>query len=70
MDGDTKARAALVEWMRVTGMSQNEMSRRTGIAQTTIGRWCRGDHRPSIKAALAIQDLTYGAVRLTDWVVE
>ena len=68
MEPDSKGREALNRWMEATGMSQSEVSRRTGIAQTTVGRWCRGEHRPSIRAAMAIEDLTYGAVRLVDWV--
>jgi transcriptional regulator with XRE-family HTH domain len=70
MSSNNAGRAALVEWMQSTGISQNEMARRTGIAQTTIGRWCKGHNIPSLDAAMKIEDFTFGKVRAADWVVD
>ena len=68
MDKDNAGREALIQWMRSTGISQNEMAKRTGIAQTTIGRWCNGSNLPSLEAAMRIEDFTFGNVRASSWV--
>ena len=71
MTNDTnKGRLALVEWIQATGISQNEISRRTGLPQATISRWTRGEHRPGLRMALVLEDFTFGKVRAADWVVD
>ena len=44
----------LVDLLRKVGMSQRDLAEKIGVAQATVGRWCRGETSPSIHDAQAI----------------
>lgn len=64
------ARAALVRWMDQNGVTQSEIARRTGMPQTSVSRWVRGKAVPKVSAAVELERLTFGAVRVQDWAGE
>ncbi len=70
MNGAANARAALVRWMESNGVTQSEIARRTGIPQTSVSRWVLGKAMPKIGAAVELERLTFGAVRVADWMTD
>ena len=48
-------------------VTQAEFGKRVGADQSTVSQWCRGDRRPGLGHALAIERETGGAVPAAYW---
>lgn len=58
----------LVAWRTSTGLSQREAARRAGVAQPTWSDLEAGRaKRVSVDTAMAVERVTDGAIRVTEW---
>ncbi len=58
----------LVAWRSSVGISQREAARRAGVAQPTWSDLEGGRaKRVSVDTALAVEKITEGAIRVTEW---
>ena len=58
---------ALREWLRDSGLSALEFSRRLDVSQPTLSRWMLGKALPTVDHALKIEAATGGAVSCDTW---
>lgn len=58
----------LSDYMRKTGLSDQELAERIGISLSYAVKLRRGDKKPSLDIAYKIQTETGGSVTLKDWV--
>jgi transcriptional regulator with XRE-family HTH domain len=56
----------LKEWRETKGLSQKETAKKLGVCQAALCGWENGT-QPQIHYALAIAELTEGAVPVTAW---
>lgn len=61
-------------WRESTGESQAEVAKRIGVHQTMVGFIERGERRPNVDIAVAIEretkDWSEGPILVTEWVRE
>ena len=57
----------LSRWIDEAGKSREEVAEELDVTRTHLDRLCRGDRRPSLELALAIETLTDGAVSAASW---
>ncbi len=58
---------ALREWLRDSGLSALEFSRRLDVSQPTLSRWMLGKALPTVDHALKVEAATGGAVSCDTW---
>lgn len=58
----------LEQWMRENDRSGAYVARQTGVTRMTVNGWIHGRFRPSAEALAALEVLTEGAVRASDFV--
>ncbi len=56
----------LESWMRKNGLTQAEMARKLDVFPNQVNNVLRGRHKPTIKFATKIKDLTNGEVTFDD----
>lgn len=57
----------LVKWIDESGMTRREFAEKLDVAETSLNRLCRGERRPSLELAFAIEKLTKGAIPASYW---
>lgn len=57
----------LVNWLDGSGMTRREFAEKLDVAETSLNRICRGERRPSLELAFAIEKLTKGAIAASYW---
>ena len=62
-----KNETKLSRWLDSAGMSRDALSERLGVGRTYVDKMCRGERRPSLDLAVAIEKLTDGAVPVSVW---
>lgn len=62
-----KRETALSRWIDEVGKSREEVAEELEVTRTHLDRLCRGDRRPSLELALAIETLTGGEVGAASW---
>lgn len=63
----SNAPALLKQWRKASGFSQSVCAKRIGVTQASWNTWENGVRSPQIEHALAMQDLTEGAVPVEAW---
>lgn len=58
----------LHEFLEKNEMTEAEFAAKIGKNQTTVGRYKRLEHFPSVKMILKIERVTDGKVKYKDWV--
>jgi len=58
----------LKEWLDLTGTTQVELEKQTGIPQALLSKYAIGRQRPHIDNAVAIERATDGKVPVETWV--
>lgn len=58
----------LREWMERNHVTQVQLSEKTGISQSLLSKYLRGDRAPKVANALAIEKVTAQAVPVEAWV--
>jgi transcriptional regulator with XRE-family HTH domain len=58
----------LTEYLRRQKMSQSAFSRKLGMAQPTVNRYCLGERVPIPEMLVKIERITGGMVRVEDFV--
>lgn len=58
----------LRQWREQTQLKQRHVAQRLDVDQGYVSAWERGDRRPSLENAVALERLTEGAVCVEDWV--
>jgi len=64
----TRGAALLRAWLDGQGLSQADLARRCGVGEASVCRWLRGTRRPGLDLAIAVEQLTDGAVPAASWV--
>jgi transcriptional regulator with XRE-family HTH domain len=54
-------------WMARQGYSPRQVARRLGVSRPAVQRWLQGVRLPGLRAALALERLTGGAVPARSW---
>jgi len=62
------ARKKLEQWLKWNRRSRASLARELAVADFTVKRWIRGDHRPSGKLAVEVERVT--GIPATDWWAE
>lgn len=57
----------LETYLTTLGISHTAFAEKLGVTQVTVTRYANGQRRPSLKAALKIEELTKRKVRVSDW---
>ncbi len=57
----------LVDWIDRSGMTRRGFAEKLDVAETSLNRLCRGERRPSLELAFAIEKLTKGAIPASYW---
>jgi hypothetical protein len=63
-----KKETNLSRWIDASGMTRDEAAEKLAVNRTHLDILCRGDGRPGLALALAIEKLTDGAIPAADWV--
>lgn len=63
----TEGPGLLRAWREAAGLSQSECARRVNVAQSAWNTWEHGVREPQIRFAVAIEELTSGAVPVRAW---
>jgi hypothetical protein len=67
MDRKTHASAALSSWMKDEGRKVSWLADKAGVDRGAAGRWMRGIQRPHPAFRTAIEEITGGVVKASDW---
>jgi transcriptional regulator with XRE-family HTH domain len=67
-DADPPATALLKEWTGRTGRSLSDVCAEVEISRSTLTRYLRGVHAPSVDTAFAIQKYTADFVKAEHWI--
>jgi len=62
-----KKETPLSRWIDESTMGREEVAEALDVTRTHLDRVCRGDRRPSLKLALAIEKLSGGVVATASW---
>jgi transcriptional regulator with XRE-family HTH domain len=62
-----KQETNLSRWIDASGMTREEAAEKLGINRTHLDILCRGESRPGLALALAIETLTKGAIPPAEW---
>ena len=57
----------LQEWISERGCSHGDVGRALGVHRQSVHLWATGQRRPGIYYAMALVELTQGAVPLESW---
>ncbi len=60
-------RSKLGAWVDERGWTRQQLADKLGIELGSAARLCSGERRPSLELAIAIEDLTDGAVSVRYW---
>jgi len=60
----------LLEYRKAFGLTQRELADDVGVDQSVISRFERGQARPRLSVAVAIERATGGEVPASSWVAE
>ncbi len=63
-----KQETKLSRWLDVAGMSRDALAVKLGVGRSYVDKVCRGERRPSLDLAVAIEKLTEGAVPASAWI--
>ena len=58
----------LLTWMATAGHRASDAAEIFGVSTVTLASWTAGKSEPKLRAALAVEKLTNGAVRCSDWI--
>ena len=62
-----KATNRFGRWIDTKGQTREQVAERLRITRAHLDRLCRGDRRPDLELAFAIEALTRGAVPAKSW---
>ncbi len=61
-------RSLFERWIDTSGMSRDEVAAKLNLGRSTLFALLKGDHYPSLETAVAIEELTGGAVPPRAWI--
>jgi DNA-binding XRE family transcriptional regulator len=63
-----KRETKLSQWIDASEMTREEAAEKLGVNRTHLDMLCRGARKPGLALALAIENLTNGAIPPASWV--
>lgn len=64
---DTAGASRLARFVALAGVPIDDVAAELRVAPRTLYRWLRGEGRPDVRAAIAIEAWTSGSVQAASW---